>query len=220
MGIPVNRQLPRIHTVPGRLLATKEYASDFFGIFHNIEGVIWKLERAQTFDEGSDPSWNTMRRGDWHRSLAMLEEARDTIAADLPARARLRRLRVVQWPLTPYLQWELHLLALRARLGEQGRVADSAEVSALETRAPLPELVIFPGVRMYHVLYDARGACTGARRIDDGAVVESWTSVVASLYEGAHDLSDYVERRVLPLPPPRPGPGLPQPLPRLHPALP
>ncbi|MEV7971099.1 DUF6879 family protein [Sphaerisporangium sp. NPDC088356] len=220
MGIPVNRQLPRLHTVPGRLLGKKEYGSDFFGIFHEMEGVIWKLERAQTFDEGSDPSWNAMRRGDWRRSLALLEEARDTITADLPARGRLRRLRVAQWPLTPYMQWEFHLLALRARLGEQGRVVESAEVSGLEARAPLPELVIFPGVRMYHVLYDSRGACTGARRIDDGEVVEAWTSVVASLYEGARDLEDYVERRVLPLPPPRPDLVMSLPSPSRHPARP
>ncbi|GAA3799028.1 hypothetical protein GCM10022226_18030 [Sphaerisporangium flaviroseum] len=201
--------MPRVHTAPGRVLTTEDYASSFFEIFHEFEGVIWKLERAQSFDEGSDPSWNAMVRGEWRRSLTLLDEAREAIAADLPARGQLRRLRVVEWPLTPYMQWELHLLALRSRLGERGRVIAAPEVSLFESGAPLPELVIFPGLRMYHVLYDSRGACTGAREITGGAFVEPWTSAVAALYERAEELVGYVERRVRPLAPPRLVPALP-----------
>ncbi|MEU8267296.1 hypothetical protein AB0B89_09010 [Sphaerisporangium sp. NPDC049002] len=50
------------------------------------------------------------------------------------------------------------------RIGD-GRVRIGGSIYGVA--AEIPELVIFPGVRMYHVLYDARGACTGARRIDD-----------------------------------------------------
>lgn len=203
MGVPVNRSLSRLPAGPSHVLTVQEYVSDFFQTFHEIDGVIWKLERAQSFDEGADPSWNAMVRGEWNRSLALLDDARERIAADLPARGELRRLRVVEWPLTPYMQWEFHLLALRGLLGERGRVVEASEVAALETGGPLPELVIFPGARMYQVLYDSRGALAGARWIADGQVIESWTSIVASLYDRAENLADYVARLVVPLPPPR-----------------
>ncbi|XVQ88304.1 DUF6879 family protein [Microbispora siamensis] len=183
----------------------KEYAADFLEVFHDVDGVIWKLERAQTFDEGSNPSWNAMREGDWQRSLELLGAARETIAADLPARAELRRLRVVETPLTAYLQWELHLLAMRMRLGERGRVLDAGEVGDIETGGPLPELVVFPGKHMYHVQYDTGGTCVGARRIDDAEAVRAWGSLVSSLYGRGEDLLAYVEERVVPLPPPRIG---------------
>ncbi|NJP27458.1 hypothetical protein OHB01_21585 [Microbispora hainanensis] len=196
-------KIPRPEAVPGTMLPMREYAADFLEVFHDVDGVIWKLERAQTFDEGENPSWKAMRAGDWHRSLELLEEARETIAADLPARGELRRLRIVETPLTAYLQWELHLLALRARLGERGRVLDAGELAGLEADGPLPELVVFPGRHMYHVRYDDRGACAGARRIDDADAVAAWTSVVSSLYERGEDLPAYVEKRVVPLPPPR-----------------
>lgn len=79
-------KIPRPEAVPGTMLPMREYAADFLEVFHDVDGVIWKLERAQTFDEGENPSWKAMRAGDWHRSLELLEEARETIAADLPAR--------------------------------------------------------------------------------------------------------------------------------------
>ncbi|MGI5160117.1 DUF6879 family protein [Microbispora sp. CA-102843] len=195
----------RLKDVPGTSLPMKEYAADFLEVFHDVDGVIWKLERAQTFDEGPNPSWNAMREGDWQRSLDLLDAARETIAADLPARGELRRLRIVETPLNAYLQWELHLLAMRARLGERGRVLDAREIAGIETDGPLPELVVFPGRHMYHIDYDKSGACVGARRIDDAEVVGFWTSTVSSLYERGEDLPSYVEKRVVPLPPPRIG---------------
>ncbi|MEU6408562.1 DUF6879 family protein [Microbispora sp. NPDC046933] len=195
-------KIPRLEAVPGTMLPMKEYAADFLEVFHDVDGVIWKLERAQEFDEGPNPSWNAMREGDWQRSLELLEAARETIAADLPARGELRRLRVVETPLTAYLQWELHLLALRMRLGERGRVLDAREVADIETDGPLPELVIFPGRHMYHVQYDKGGTCVGARRTDDAEAVRAWGSIVSSLYERGEDLLTYVEERVAPLPPP------------------
>ncbi|MEV5742449.1 DUF6879 family protein [Microbispora rosea] len=198
-------KIPRPEAVPGTMLPMREYAADFLEVFHHVDGVIWKLERAQRFDEGENPSWNAMRAGDWRRSLELLEAARETIAADLPARGELRRLRVVETPLTAYLQWELHLLALRMRLGERGRVLDAGELTGIERDGPLPELVIFPGRHMYHVHYDDGGACAGARRIDDADVVAAWGSVVSSLYERGEDLLTYVDKRVVPLPPPRMG---------------
>ncbi|GGO30261.1 DUF6879 family protein [Microbispora bryophytorum] len=198
-------KIPRLEAVPGTMLPMEEYAADFLEIFHDVDGVIWKLERAQSFDEGTDPSWNAMREGDWRRSLELLDEARAAIAADLPAKGELRRVRVVETPLTAYLQWELHLLALRMRLGERGRVLDAREVAAIEMDGPLPELVVFPGRRMYHVQYEQGGACRGARRIDDDEAVRTWGSIVSSLYDRGEDLLAYVDKRVMPLAPPRIG---------------
>ena len=91
----------RLAAADGELLDLEEYGKEFYREFRGIEGVIWKLERAQTFDEGDHPSWRAMLAGEWERSLALLEEARD--ASRLPE--------------APTAKEALHDLIIRARLG-------------------------------------------------------------------------------------------------------
>jgi hypothetical protein len=190
---------------PGEFLDPAAYGKEFYEVFRGLDGVIWKLERAQTFDEGDHPSWLAMTGGDWERSLALMEEARPQIAADLPPMGELRRLRIVEWPPTPYLQWELHLLAVRASEGERCRVLPGSAVGHLEQAAELPELVILTESLAYQVVYDELGACTGARRITDPAVIGPCADAIADLYDDAEDLPAFFEREVKPLPPPLPG---------------
>lgn len=194
----------RLAAADGELLDLEEYGKEFYREFRGIEGVIWKLERAQTFDEGDHPSWRAMLAGEWERSLALLEEARERMADDLPPKGELRRLRIVDLPPTPYLQWELHLLAIRAALGERGRVLGLSAVAHLERVAPLPELVILAPALAYRVHYDEAGACTGARRITDPELIRPCAEALAGLYASAEPLPDFFEREIRPLPPPRP----------------
>ncbi|GII54515.1 hypothetical protein Pth03_29040 [Planotetraspora thailandica] len=193
--------IEHVRRTAGQVLSVTDYRAEFYERFQDIHGVVWKLERAQHFHEPDVPSWVALMDGDWDRALALIDEM--NFAHDLPPRVELRRLRVVETPLTPYMQWELVLLAARTRAGERARVLPASAVRHLERTAPLPELVALHGGLMYEVLYDEAGAHVGGRRITDAHVVEACVRTMADLYGKAEDLLDYYEREVVPLPPPK-----------------
>ncbi|MFI7029084.1 DUF6879 family protein [Microbispora rosea] len=192
-----------VRQAAGEVLPAAEYRTELYDHLRRMEGVVWKLERAQHFHEPDTPSWVAMMSGDWDRSLALMDEMR--FADDLPPRAELRRLRIVEMPPTPYLQWEIVLLAARTRAGERARALHARSVGHLESRAPLPELLILTRDLMYEILYDEIGAHVGGRRITDAPVVEGCARAVAELYAGAEDMVAFHDREVAQLPPPAAG---------------
>ncbi|GII60294.1 hypothetical protein Skr01_03790 [Sphaerisporangium krabiense] len=197
----------RLRAAEGEVLAVADYQREFDEVFASSRDTVWKLERAQVFDETGLASWHAMIEGDWARSLALMEEHRPALTRLYAARPDFRRLRVVESPVTPYLQWEMEFFTVRAAAGEHIRVMPASALREAETTAPLPELVIFTRSLCYEVLYDAIGAHTGARRITDPAVVGPCLDALARLYAQGEELAGYHARAIAPLPPPRPGPA-------------
>lgn len=112
--------------------------------------------------------------GDWREALRLIEAQRSGLSdlSRLAARHRCRllRVRVVETPLTPYLQWELHLLRVRAECGELIRVLGPEPLAAYEATAPVPELITLNDDTVYEIRYDAEGVLEGAvRHLDTGA---------------------------------------------------
>lgn len=192
----------RLRQADGVILPVSDYQSEFAAAFRAAEGVIWKLERAQYFHEPYDASWNAMMEGRWQRSLELIEQTRDVYAREYDGPAEFRRVRVVEAPLTPYMQWELHYLAARALVGECGRVIPAHVVRPFETARPLPEVVIFHESLAYQVRYDEIGLHIGGRRIVDPEAIRPCVPVLRTLFEQGEDMRSYVEREVVPLPPP------------------
>jgi len=166
----------------------------------------WKLERRQHFEEQGSPSRDAFRRGDWAEALRLLEARGAALRASVEGERRRRsffhRVRVVEEPLTPYLQWELHSQRQRAEYGERIHVVDAAHVRAAETAAPLPEVVILGGSHLYTVVYSASGAPEGAVRFTDPALVRPWEVFLRRLYAEGEDVRSYFDRKVASLRPP------------------
>lgn len=160
---------------------------------------LWKLERAQSFYEPDVASWRAMMDGDWAGSLALVETMMPRVTDYLRSLAPVRRVRVVELPISPYLQWETHVLEMRARAGSPCRVVHAARVAALD---PLPELVIFSPTLMYEVLYDEYGGGVGGKRVTDPGVVGPCLRIVQELFAEGEDVRDFHRREVAPLPPP------------------
>ncbi|MFI7126775.1 DUF6879 family protein [Nonomuraea sp. NPDC050153] len=191
--------LERIHEISGVLLSADGYLDDFWPNFRNIDDVFWKLERIQRFEAG-EPSWLAMMEGDWERSLKLVD---DTGVEGRSRAFPCRRIRIVEHPVTPYLQWEMHVLALRVAVAEQVRVLDAGVVSDLEIDRRLPELVVLGSSVMYEVTYDASGAHSGARRIDDPDVIAECQGELDKLFAAGEDFQAYYEREIVPMPAPR-----------------
>jgi hypothetical protein len=192
---------------PGELLTRSAYDEDFGKREWAVDGYdSWKLERQQYFREPDDASWNAFARGDWREALRLIEAERgDFLALSEEAAkhdCRLLRVRVVERPIIPYLQWELHLLRVRAECGELIRVVGLGQIEPYETEGPLPELVTLGSDTVYKVVYKD-GVLDGAIRFVDSAITARVTAFIEQLYEHGEDISTFFEREVAHLEPPR-----------------
>ena len=99
----------------GEGLSVPDYRADFRAEEKAIAGQeSWKLERRQHFRQPGSASWEAFARGDWGQALQLIEDRREVLtqfAAEVKAQGLdLYRVRVVEEPIRPYLQWELHSL--------------------------------------------------------------------------------------------------------------
>lgn len=204
------RTLSRISDKPGTVLGAREYLDDFWVHYREASGDFWKLERRQHFVEPGVPSWDAFVAGDWERALELAEETRVELRRYLTESHHLhrRRIRVVEEPVTSYLQWEMQMLRIRVEEGDNIRVLPAAGLCDVEwnpverQHRPLPELILLGTSALYEVHYDDSGTHIGARRIDDTAAVAACQAECGQLYERGEDLITYFHRVIAPLPPP------------------
>lgn len=167
-----------------------------------MTGDVWKLERSQVFSESGDPAWEAFRSGDWDRVLEIFEGEREDIRAERQdyerLGLRLRRLRIVELPPTPYLLWEAHSHRIFVECGFEIRVIDAGHIRHFESEYPLPELMVYGGQALYHIRYDENGVPAGAKRIDDPALAHAAARTVSELYGQAEAFVDFFEREIAP----------------------
>jgi hypothetical protein len=108
----------------------------------------------------------------------------------------------VEEPLTPYVQWELHWLQMRAECGHRIRVVPARDISAAERASLLPELTLLGERTLYRVLYTEAGATEGAVCFTDPDIVAPWAAYLRSTYAAAEEMTSYFHRAVAHLPPP------------------
>ncbi|WP_049572859.1 DUF6879 family protein [Streptomyces sp. SBT349] len=201
--------VPPLDSSQGERLARPAYRNDFRRCRTSLRGESsWKLERLQHFEEQNDPSRDALRRGDWDLALRLLEEEREGLLRseqeDKRKAGPFHRVRVVEEPLTPYLQWELHALRIQAETGSRIRVVDVATVESMEAgRGLLPEMVVLGGRTLYHVQYTPEGIPDGARKYTDPGLIAPWEALISTLFADGENVISYVNRYVAHLPPPR-----------------
>ncbi|WP_031522534.1 DUF6879 family protein [Streptomyces sp. NRRL F-5123] len=199
--------VPELPAEGGERLTRLEYKQDFRERSGSVrDGNSWKLERRQHFEETGSASRDALRRGDWDEALRLFATREDKLRAEAEDDARrgsvFHRLRVVEEPLTPYIQWELHSLHPGARFGVPTRVVLASALTAAEAAGPLPELVAIGDGVLFRVMYTDTGVPDGAIRFTDPAVVKAWAEFMRGLFTTAEDIASYFPRAVAPLPPP------------------
>ncbi|MEU6224027.1 DUF6879 family protein [Streptomyces sp. NPDC047042] len=179
------------------------YHADFHRMRNSGIRFLNKLERGQNFKERGFASWEAFAAGDWDRALSLVDEKRDVYARQFRESAQLnileRRLRVVDFPVTPYVQWEMFVLRLRVELGDNIRVLDARKIADIERERPVPEVVILGDVVMYEVRYDADGNAAGANRFADRALIRETLAGFDALYERGEEFHSFFDREIIPL---------------------
>jgi len=192
----------------GERLELPEYYADFAQGFAGAR-EFWKLERGQTFAEPGNPSWEAFGRGDWVKSMALIDNLREDLKEyhreTEAAGTSTYRIRVVSFPLTSYMQWELHVLRMRDETGGPIRILLDSEVADVEDQGPLPDIYTMDRDVMYQAVYDEHGVLGHALRYTDRALVGRCRDFIAELYARGEPISDFFAREVASLPPPRPG---------------
>ncbi|GAA4891147.1 DUF6879 family protein [Streptomonospora salina] len=200
----------RIRAADGTVLDRPTFHADSDRAEEKLDGgVIWKLERAQYFNELDDPAWDAFVADDWARALGIFAGERDWIRADVARYSHqglvFRRLRIVEEPPTPYVQWESHSHRIFVECGHSIRALDAAEVAYLESSAALPELMVYGEQVLYQVRYDETWTPIGAKRVDDAELVANAAEALAGLWKRGEPFRDYFRREIAPLPPPEGG---------------
>ncbi len=191
----------------GERLALTDYYADFEKHFWSCGDLgFWKLERQQTFKEPGYDSWEAFWRGDWDEALRLLDAGR----ADMAEYHRkvethgfaARRARVVQEPLSAYMQWEMHALLVRDQCGGPVHVARADNVASYEEDGPLPEICTLGNRVMYQALYDDQGVLAGAVKFIDPRLVLRCREFIESVYNAGEPLAEWFGGHVAHLPPP------------------
>ncbi|MFE6029637.1 DUF6879 family protein [Streptomyces niveus] len=202
--------VPKITPELGERLVSKDYKRDFRERQAAIRnGASWKLERRQYFEEQSSPSRDALHRGAWQEALRLLDERRDDAVAKAREYRRRRyafhRVRIVEYPVTPYVQWEMHSLVQDDELNSSRvRIVTADQVANAEKKRQLPEMVVLGSRTLYNVIYSDAGVPMGSIRFTDKEHVNSWEQYIRSLYDIGEDIATYFAREIAPLPAPVP----------------
>ena len=185
----------------GRRLDSPSYLADFNERFWHIgrEGF-WKLERLQNYQEHGFASWEAFRSGDWDGSLRLIDGLRLEFARHL---TRIRdagfghhRVRVVEEPITPYVQWELHVLQAKDQCGEDVVVVTGDQIRAFEDFNVLPDLVVLGSHAAYDVHYTQDGTPDGATLFTAPAAIAEARAFIQQLHQSGEKLGTYFPRRI------------------------
>lgn len=191
--------IEKVRDTPGRVLSLAQYRAAFWQFWPHVPDQFDKLERQQHFQELDTPSWDAFTAGDWQRALELMHIAG---GPELHTAFARRRLRVVELPVTPYVQWELHWYRRPGNDDEQIRVISPAAIAEYETVQLLPELVILGPRAMFEVLYNQDMFLAGGRQIPDLEVIAACRADFQHLWEQGEDLDTFFTRQIATLPPP------------------
>ncbi|MDQ3763495.1 MAG: hypothetical protein M3460_18260 [Actinomycetota bacterium] len=108
----------------------------------------------------------------------------------------------MEFPISPYLQWELNGLRLRAECGENIHVAPAEFIAPYEKDDPAPEVIILGTEVMYEICYDHNGVLSGGRRIVETDVISECRIEIDAIYQKGEDLLTFFEREIAPMSPP------------------
>ncbi|RIV36016.1 DUF6879 family protein [Micromonospora radicis] len=190
-----------LRSAAGERLGLVAYDADFAAAVATVDGPILRTQRLQTLREPGNPAWEAFTEGRWDEALRLAAEPDPETVRFFDqldkAGSGLRRLRVVERPLSAYLLWELHVLRHRAQAGERIRVLGAERLTGFEDKhGRIPELMVLGDRVLYEVMYDPAGTPVGARKVVEPGVVRACRVQVESLLQEAEPYEAYFRHEV------------------------
>ena len=160
---------------------------EFFQAFNEfstkVQHRIFKLERLQNYVEEDNASWSEFQNGNIQHSLELMRTIRAAEAQyDIEFFRRglqFLRVRAVECPLSPYVEWELQSHAISAQYGETILVANLTDVQRGGVLWNTRDFLLFDSFAVLVHDYDSVGSLCGGWVCLDKAFVEHCADIAA-----------------------------------------
>ncbi|RAY13339.1 hypothetical protein DPM19_19885 [Actinomadura craniellae] len=157
-----------------------------------------KLERRQSYQEPGNPSYEALVAGDWDRAVELAAHTHDDDKATYDELrdkgVHFLRLRVVEPPTSEYVRWEFEHYRVTARLGEDIRVVEQADIADLDRSTGLSDFLLFDETAVLIHDYGTDGILCGGWLSCDPALIGRVAALVDSIIEVAEPFEDYLAR--------------------------
>jgi hypothetical protein len=177
-------------------LSLEAFVARVGDLFATSDSSFEKFERLQTFQELELPSYRAWMEGD-------KTESRNLYFNTMPGSAEMyknaakrgiscTRVRVVERPFTPYLEWEMMTYQQTAKFGERIMIRDISEPSAEneDIRAG-HDFLIFDKKHVFVNDYGENGIFAGGWYIDDLQDITIYNKLFSSALAGSMLLGEY-----------------------------
>lgn len=181
----------------GEFLEPSGFFEKFVQLAASAQNSFFKLERLQSYDESGAPYHDAFISGDWDRSVALFKEQIETGSASAIDFCRRgissTRLRLVEFPLTDYVKWEMMTYHISASYGQRILVRDiTAEPEKGSVKAS-SDFVMFDDQIVLRHVYQPDGQLRGAL-LFEGARAARYNEFVKTLLPEALPLGAFESR--------------------------
>ncbi|SDG65049.1 hypothetical protein SAMN05421505_106124 [Sinosporangium album] len=164
-------QFPLPEDVIERTLTRSEWRLEFQIAQSSTRHAIRKLESRQNYLEPGNPSWEAWIAGYEKRAQALAEANRAEQAGVLrPLEDRgvsFIRVHVLEYPLTPYIRFELDHYRISSELGEQIFLVDRSDIEDIESQESLQDFILFDESRALVEKFSSEGLLLGGALVRD-----------------------------------------------------
>lgn len=177
-----------------------KYMSEVQSAWDNAARQFLKVEVLQAFEEPGDPSYEALRRRDFKEAVRLVRER--VAAQEGMYREGIRRgmeivrLRVVEWPLTEYLRYEIMAYVVAETIGERVLVIERESLRP-EVERELREFNMFDQRIAFLLDYTPEGLFRGAWRVEAPSEVARLIAVASALSKKAVQLASWMQSRDL-----------------------
>ena len=175
-------------------LSADEFLDAFAKEWSSLTTRFVKVECLQTYDESDDPSYQAFIDGKIDDARALLKDAyesqRQFYLKAQESCVSLIRIRIVQYPISEYLAWELEAYKIAASLGEEILVVDQFDLQRTGVVDRVHDFLLFDTRSLFVHDYDDNGKFRGGHLIPTAKVIDRYEQIVEDLLQLARPLSE------------------------------
>jgi|SRR5579863_353073 len=167
----------------GDYASLERFLSAFDEFSARVQRRIFKLERLQNYVESDNESWRQFQAGNVKRSLELMATIRAQEAQyDVGFFRRglqFLRVRAVELPLSPYVEWEFQFHVISAQYGETILVTDVTDADRSGALWNARDFLLFDSFAVLVHDYDPEGLLLGGWICQDKEIIENCTELAS-----------------------------------------
>lgn len=169
----------------------EDFFSNFSDAWASARGQVWKLETRQTYSESGNLSLDKALEGKWAEAVALIPEVRK-VDDDLYQMVRDKKLeflrcRPIEFPLSPYLRWELEVYKYNHEQGERIFCCNRYSLDKIFEEFAKHDFMIFDARLAFVHDYDKDGLISGGWMVSDQEKIRNLISLYGFIKANCQD---------------------------------